>query len=87
MGQLQPYRAVRFAGGSVSYGAQGICSKCHTRTARWMGVIGAAMWAFCDECARFMRPCTCYVVCLLPDGRNVLGGEDDCPIHGTGPSN
>ena len=85
MGQLQRYRAERFAEGSTSYGAQGICSKCHSRSARWMGVIGPVMWAFCDECARFMRPCTCRISAIHPETGDIyIGGEDDCPIHGLG---
>ena len=82
MGQLQPYRAEKFRGGSGSYASQGVCSFCHNHSAKWMDVRGATWVAYCSECARFRRPCTCQVIAIEPTtGKRTLGGVDTCPMH------
>ena len=34
--------------------------------------------------SRFVPPCTCRPI-DIGGGRIIIGGEDDCPVHGFGP--
>lgn len=37
-----------------------------------------------DNNSYFVKGCDCHVVTTLPDGTRILGGVDDCPVHGFG---
>lgn len=37
------------------------------------------------ETTRFVPPCTCYLITIVENVHYIVGGEDDCPVHGFGP--
>ena len=84
----QVYRVIASRAQDIAERYHGILAKTHLLQAlnEWLSGQGQLNPYFQvkarQEKPRFSPGCTCRVATELPDGSLVLGGIDDCPIHG-----
>lgn len=52
--------------------------QCPNCLAYWLPEIAA-------DKTRFTPPCTCRLILIVEHVHYIVGGEDDCPVHGFGP--